>query len=346
MNINISVAMATFNGEKYLREQLDSILNQTFLPYEMVICDDGSTDGTIDIVKEFSRSAPFPVFLYLNENNLGYADNFLKCAALCKGDWIAFSDQDDIWLSNKFQKICCVIESHPDDELVLIGHTSKMADGNLELTKQKIPNFKKDAYIKRGSNFGFYCIVGFSMVFRSNLITNIDTDLRPRLTSNSRKPPGHDQWIGMLANAVGDIAYISEPLAIWRRHDLSLTNPPPAHQTFADAAKISVSALNPDPYILLADMAKESAESFAKISLKSTSHKIQKRAFAASTNFAKLSRNFRLRAELYKISKKNKKIKILAQMLQLNAYGGQKFYALGWKSFAKDVLVVFGIISR
>ena len=96
MNINISVAMATFNGEKYIQEQLDSIRQQTLCPYELVVCDDGSTDGTIDMIKEFSRTVPFSVRLYLNNNNLGFADNFLKCAALCKGDWIAFSDQDDI----------------------------------------------------------------------------------------------------------------------------------------------------------------------------------------------------------------------------------------------------------
>ena len=77
MNVNISVAMATFNGKKFILDQLESIRKQTVLPCELVVCDDGSTDGTIDIIEKFSKSAPFPVRWYLNENNLGYADNFL-----------------------------------------------------------------------------------------------------------------------------------------------------------------------------------------------------------------------------------------------------------------------------
>ena len=347
MNINISVAMATFNGEKYIQEQLDSIRQQTLCPYELVVCDDGSTDGTIDMIKEFSRTVPFSVRLYLNNNNLGFADNFLKCAALCKGDWIAFSDQDDVWLPGKLEKIAQVIENFPGDELVLIGHTSHVANFNLDLTGRKLPDFKKDEYIKRCSNFGFYDINGFSTVFRSTLVSEIDSMLRPKVyRQNSKHPPGHDQWIGMLANALGDIAYISEPLAIWRRHDLSLTPPPHGKENFTDVVKRSISVLNPDAYIYWADLAKESVESFRKIGEISMKSEIQKRAFTASENFIKIARNLRFRAELYKNHGKIRKIKTLAQMLQLNAYGGAKFHALGWRSFAKDVLVVFGIIGR
>jgi len=218
MKPNISVAMATYNGEKYIREQLDSLSTQTELPFELVVCDDGSTDATLQILKEFSASASFPVRLYTNETNLGYADNFLKSAALCGGDWIAFCDQDDVWLPNKIARVCESIARYAGDELVLVGHTSLMATADLALTGQRLPDFSRDAYVKRASNFAFFCIVGFSMIFRKVLLTEIDSTQRPRVhRQNPKTPPGHDQWMGMLANAVGDIAYISEPLVIWRR---------------------------------------------------------------------------------------------------------------------------------
>ena len=102
----ISVAMCTYNGEKYLREQLESIALQTRLPAELVICDDRSTDSTSEIIRNFADSAPFPVRFNLNPVNLGGATkgitkNFEQASRLCTGDLIAFCDQDDVWLPKK-----------------------------------------------------------------------------------------------------------------------------------------------------------------------------------------------------------------------------------------------------
>ena len=97
----ISIAMATYNGSKYLREQLDSLAAQTLPPCELVVTDDGSTDDTLGILDRFRRRAPFPVHLHRNEQRLGYRDNFLKAAQLCSGELIAFCDQDDVWMPDK-----------------------------------------------------------------------------------------------------------------------------------------------------------------------------------------------------------------------------------------------------
>lgn len=91
----ISTAMCTYNGEKYLREQLESIARQTLLPNELVVCDDCSSDETVEIIQDFSRNAPFSVRLMINENNLGFAKNFEKAITLCSGEIIVLSDQDD-----------------------------------------------------------------------------------------------------------------------------------------------------------------------------------------------------------------------------------------------------------
>src|SRR3989339_673267 len=99
--MNISIAMCTYNGEKYIEQQLNSFLTQTILPNELVICDDCSKDKTIEILQEFSKKAKFPVRIYLNEKNLGSTKNFEKAIGLSKGDIIFCSDQDDVWHNQK-----------------------------------------------------------------------------------------------------------------------------------------------------------------------------------------------------------------------------------------------------
>ena len=92
----ISIAMATYNGEKFLRYMLDSILSQTYQDIELIICDDNSSDSTCLILKEYEKNNS-RIKLYFNESNLGFIKNFEKAISLCSGDYIALSDQDDIW---------------------------------------------------------------------------------------------------------------------------------------------------------------------------------------------------------------------------------------------------------
>jgi glycosyltransferase involved in cell wall biosynthesis len=91
----ISLAMPTYNGERFLREQLDSIYNQTIVPDEVIVVDDCSTDGTISILEEYKKK--YGLKYWVNEKNLGYNKNFEKAISLCTGDYIALSDQDDVW---------------------------------------------------------------------------------------------------------------------------------------------------------------------------------------------------------------------------------------------------------
>ena len=100
--MKVSIALATYNGEKYLREQLDSILSQSIQDFELVACDDCSTDSTLKILNEYAEK-DFRVKVFTNEKNLGFKKNFEKAIFLCSGDYIALSDQDDIWTENHLQ---------------------------------------------------------------------------------------------------------------------------------------------------------------------------------------------------------------------------------------------------
>ena len=134
-NQTVSVAMCTYNGARYLHEQLDSILTQTRVPDELIVCDDGSTDATLKILDEFNKKAQFSVKIYCNVTRLGSTKNFEKAIALCAGNVIVLSDQDDVWLPEKLERIEQAFVVHPnagyvfsdalvvDEELRSLGYT-------------------------------------------------------------------------------------------------------------------------------------------------------------------------------------------------------------------------------
>src|SRR5690242_1846918 len=101
--LRISVAMCTFNGARFLPEQLESITAQTRLPDELVICDDRSADESLEIIRAFLDRPPFTVRLEINERNLGSTKNFEKAIGLCQGEIIALADQDDVWFPQKLE---------------------------------------------------------------------------------------------------------------------------------------------------------------------------------------------------------------------------------------------------
>ena len=117
--MKISIALATYNGEKYLQEQLDSISNQTRYPDEVVITDDGSTDSTVSILNNFKLESSLNCNISINTTNKGTAFSFKRSIDSCKGDVIAFCDQDDIWLPNKLERIEKEFNESPSIEYII-----------------------------------------------------------------------------------------------------------------------------------------------------------------------------------------------------------------------------------
>lgn len=113
-----SVALCTFNGEQYIQQQLQSISDQTNLPGEIIICDDGSADKTIGIINQFKKNAKIDVKLFINERRLGSTNNFEKAIGLCSGEIIFLCDQDDIWAKDKIEKLCLYFKDNPSKCLV------------------------------------------------------------------------------------------------------------------------------------------------------------------------------------------------------------------------------------
>jgi len=114
--MKLSVALCTYNGEKYIEKQLNSIFNQTIPIDEINICDDGSNDKTIEIINQIQKAHPSIIKLHQNKTNLGCSKNFEKAIELCQGDYIFLSDQDDLWKKDKAEKTLAVFDQNPNAE--------------------------------------------------------------------------------------------------------------------------------------------------------------------------------------------------------------------------------------
>lgn len=220
-NPSISIAMATYNGEKYIREQLNSLAAQTMLPCELVVTDDGSTDRTLEIVRDFARTVPFEVKIYCNKTRLGYAENFLKAASLCVGELIAFCDQDDVWLKTK-NEICAA--AFKDPEILLCVHSSRIWRDGQKLGKF-FPRFKRRCVLSPASADPLGSYNGFSTVIRKSALSitnNHDRPLDLLTLGSDPKQMAHDQWVWFIASIFGKIVIIPEVLCLYRQHENNL----------------------------------------------------------------------------------------------------------------------------
>jgi glycosyltransferase involved in cell wall biosynthesis len=217
--MSLSVALATFNGEEFINAQLASLAAQTVLPDELVVCDDGSTDETVRLLERFRRDAPFPVHIHPNSERLGFAETFLRCAGICRGDVIAFCDQDDSWLTQKVER--CSRELQQPGVLLAI-HSSRLAAADLTPTRRLYPHIRRDRLEAPLAGDPWLAVRGMSMAFAAELVRAIDPARRPPSHYLDGKM-NHDEWIYVLARGLGWISYVAEPLARYRQHGGNIT---------------------------------------------------------------------------------------------------------------------------
>ena len=200
--IKCSVAMATYNGEKYIKEQIDSILLNINQNDELIISDDGSTDKTLNIIKCYNDSR----IKLINGPKKGIKQNFANAIKNCSGEYIFLSDQDDIWNENKKKIVLSTFEKH---DCILIVHDCEIINNEYEILKPSFFKFRKS---KKGiiKNIIKNSYIGCCMCFRSELknkILPIPNDIEM-----------HDQWIGIIAEKYGKSIFINDKLIKYRRH--------------------------------------------------------------------------------------------------------------------------------
>ncbi len=204
MQNSVSIVMTTFNGERYLKDQLDSFLNQTRLPDDLIICDDNSTDSTIEIIKEFIRIAPFNVRLYRNRKNLGYTRNFSKAMSLCDSDIVFLSDQDDVWYKRKIEVILNYFNLYPHAQLLI--HDLEFCDEDLNPIGQT-----KLQRIQNIYNPNEKFVTGMATAIRNKFLqVCLSIPDNPYIT--------YDNWIHGCAGKLNIKRIVPEVLSYYRRH--------------------------------------------------------------------------------------------------------------------------------
>lgn len=209
---SVSVSLATYNGEEYLGPLLDSILDQSYKPDEIVACDDDSEDETINILSEYQESTSIPFQIYENSSNLGVEKNFEKCLRKSTGDFIAVADQDDLWKPNKLEE---QIKAYEYSNRGLICHDSRPVSADLSKEYQTLWESGNHNVINKRSE------ETFKELLRRNFVQGTTLLLTREFVDWALPIPNYgyyDYFLGLLAAAAGELHEIDKDLLLYRQH--------------------------------------------------------------------------------------------------------------------------------
>ncbi len=211
--MKISIVLAAYNGEKYIKEQLESFCEQTRLPDELVVVDDCSTDSTAIILENFCKKSPFKTIFLKNNENIGSTKSFEKACKHASGDWILFSDQDDYWKKEKIEIFENEI-ARADNSINLLYSDYEIVDENLQplaFDPAKLPDYK-NPQIESDLAWKFFltndAISGCTMCVKREII-QITIPFVSRF---------HDAWIAWTVSLIGKIKFIDKKLIYYRQH--------------------------------------------------------------------------------------------------------------------------------
>lgn len=213
----IDILLTTYNGEKYLRSQIDSIFAQTYINWKIMVIDDCSTDKTCSIVTEYMDKYPGKIELYKNDKNSGNpASNFFKLLNMSKSDYVMFCDQDDVWLENKIEMTINAMKNLEceNSQMPILIHTDlKVVDFKLNILSDSMFKYQKlDSNAKT-----------LKEIIVQNNVTGCTVMLNKKLISMCNSIPEniimHDWWVALIAAAFGVIGFVNEPTILYRQHE-------------------------------------------------------------------------------------------------------------------------------
>ncbi len=335
--MEVSVVMATYNGARFLPEQLDSLARQTCLPDELVVSDDYSTDDTREIISAFAESAPFPVRFRENRGPKGYVGNFLSGLSEAHGDVIFLSDQDDVWLKDKIAVITKLME---ESHASVAVHTARVVDQDLNPLGSLLPRITRSATLAPGNPLDGPLKsfpLGFCLAFRREVAAFVV----PRLQGYPepfRFYFGHEMPLYWVGKALGPALYIADPLALYRRHGANASRglePRSASEALRQGA---------EAYDKFAHHQLARAE-FATWLLKQPGSTALPSVEAFLTHIAKTSRtraaHLKGRASFYREPYRLRRATRLLALLVAKGYGSRGLGGLGLTSLVKDMTHIF-----
>jgi glycosyltransferase involved in cell wall biosynthesis len=318
--LSISVAMCTFNGGQFLRAQLESVAVQHRPPDELVVCDDGSSDGCEEIVRKFSRRVAFPVHLFMNEENLGTIKNFEKAISLTKGAIVVLADQDDVWYRHKLERIEKAFLS--SSGIVAVFSDADLIDEESTLLGVRLwDSFVFDVEEQRRFANG----QPLSVLAKHNVVTGATLAFR-REFFGVMVPfqDFHDSWMAFLLASCGQFQPISEPLMQYRRHPTQQTGP--GVLTLRERIE---QIRNNDATFYLGEI-----ERFQKLHERLAKHRVNFRhADLAQTEITRKIAHLERRLGLPGLT-----VTRIPKVLREAFTGDYQRYSGGWKSVAKDLV--------
>jgi glycosyltransferase involved in cell wall biosynthesis len=216
-DLKVSAVVCTYNGEKFLAEQLHSIAHQSRQPDEIIVSDDGSTDSTLDIVTEFSSgaSAAGPTWKLLTRGKpLGVAGNFAHALSQARGDIIALADQDDIWEPHRVESGLAYFR----DASVLLVHSDAIL---IDAKGNAIGSLMAFLRLSRGERHNLRSGKALDALLRRNLVTGATTMIRSSLLERALPVPEgwiHDEWLALVAAMEGEVVFSDSPVIRYRQH--------------------------------------------------------------------------------------------------------------------------------
>lgn len=336
----ISIALATYNGAAFLKEQLASIARQTLPPAELVVTDDNSSDDTVAILEHFARTAPFPVNIQRNADQLGYRANFMKAVSLCQADLIALCDQDDVWDASKLLIASAAFE---EPDVTLFFHNAWLIDQSghqigpadiYSLPSRNAP-LSVDSMVNPS---------GLTIVFDRRLLQLSDLWQRSIDSNDPQSPMGHDQWLFFLASIFGTIVYSDARLVNYRQHQANVFGFKRSKGLAARVERLRYRFTNhAKQYGLLSHVADVRADI-----LKECQSRVegiwQQRAAAGEQANKQLADWLAQRERLYGDAKPWERIGIVRSLQKSGAYAGGGIYNIGRSALAKDMAL--GMILR
>lgn len=327
---SLSIAMATFNGERFLQQQLDSLLRQTVLPAELVVTDDGSTDSTLKLLSAFQATAPFKVSVVQNSCRLGYRANFMRCISMCTSDVVALCDQDDVWDPRKIETALAALTQH---NALLFFHDSMLIDA--ENRPIGLSNINQLPEVNPpGSFYPLKNPFGYSIVFRRELLRFSHLWEQSLDTNDGDERMAHDQWIFFLASVLGTIVCSPLPLVHYRQHGANLYGWNKRYtykQYFADLLRNRHKQfLN---FAAVAERRSRIAEQISSM----VSGAQARAAQEAQANYQTLAQLWQIRADVYASNSVLKRIKAPLALLRHGGYAKHN-WGFGRRMLIKDIL--------
>lgn len=215
--VSVATVLCTYNGERFIGEQLHSIAAQTRPIDRLVVLDDCSTDRTVEVVRDFAATAPFVVEVRINERNLGYTGNFERALGVPDEDVIVLSDQDDVWRRDKVAKLAALFEA--DAELGFAFSDAQLVDAELRPlahTLWEAIGFDAQEQATARQPGGLW-----ALLLPHNRVTGATMAIRRRYRDRFLPIPGycvHDAWIALVLAATSRVDFVAEPLILYRQH--------------------------------------------------------------------------------------------------------------------------------